>query len=206
MELAVKTLAGKAAGKITVDDAIFGIDDIRDDILQRTVRWQLAKRQAGTHKTKTRSEIARTTKKYIRQKGSGGARHGSRNAPIFVGGGTVFGPSPRSHAFHLPRKVRRGALRSALSQKVGEGKLKVVDSFVMEHPKTRQALAHLAALGVNRALVIDIDNETLKLSIRNVPTSKFLMTGGLNVRDLVHYDHVVITEAAVREIDGALKR
>ena len=85
-------------------------------------------------------------------------------------------------------------------------KVKVVDSFVMEHPKTRQALAHLAALGVNRALVIDIDNETLKLSIRNVPTSKFLMTGGLNVRDLVHYDHVVITEAAVREIDGALKR
>ena len=96
MELAVKTLAGKAAGNITLDDAIFGIEEIRGDILQRTVRWQLAKRQAGTHKTQTRGEVSRTTKKYIRQKGSGGARHGSRNAPIFVGGSVAHGPQPRS--------------------------------------------------------------------------------------------------------------
>ncbi len=205
MKLEVYNLQNKKVGDVDVSDEVFGAE-VKPHLHHEVVRYQLARKRAGTHATKTRGEVNRTTRKMYKQKGTGNARHGSRKAPIFVGGGTVFGPTPRNHAFHLPRKVRRGALRSALSQKVGEGKLKVVDSFVMEHPKTRQALAHLAALGVNRALVIDIDNETLKLSIRNVPTSKFLKTGGLNVRDLVHYDHVVITEAAVREIDGALKR
>ena len=129
MELAVKTLAGKAAGNITVDDAIFGIDEIRDDILQRTVRWQLARRQAGTHKTKSRGEVNRTTKKYIRQKGSGGARHGSRNAPIFVGGGIAHGPRVRSHAHDLPKKIRKMALAHALSSKVkGEAILVLMSS------------------------------------------------------------------------------
>ena len=130
MELAVKTLAGKAAGNITVDDAIFGIDDIRDDILQRTVRWQLARRQAGTHKTKSRGEVNRTTKKYIRQKGSGGARHGSRNAPIFVGGGIAHGPRVRSHAHDLPKKVRKMALAHALSSKVKGEAILVLDEAV----------------------------------------------------------------------------
>lgn len=205
MKLEVYNLQNKKVGDVDVSDEVFGAE-VKPHLHHEVVRYQLARKRAGTHATKTRGEIKLTTRKMYKQKGTGNARHGSRKAPIFVGGGVVFGPTPRSHAFHLPRKVRRGALRSVLSQKVGEGKLKVVDRFEMERPKTRQALAHLAELGAERALVIDIDNETLKLSIRNVPTSKFLKTGGLNVRDLVHYDHVVITEAAIREIDGALKR
>ena len=103
MELAVTTLAAKKAGKVELDDAVFGIEEIRGDILQRMVRYQLAKRQAGTHKTQSRSEVSVTTKKYIRQKGSGGARHGSKNAPIFVGGGVAHGPRVRSHAHDLPK-------------------------------------------------------------------------------------------------------
>jgi large subunit ribosomal protein L4 len=124
---------------------------------------------------------------------------------VRYGGGTVFGPTPRSHAFKLTRKTRRAAVRSALSQKVAEGKLKVVQSWAMDTPKTRAAVQQLEKLGAARALVIDVENRELGLSIRNLPTSKFLQTVGINVRDLVHYDHVVITEAAIREIEGALK-
>ena len=137
MELAVKTLAGKAAGKITLDDAIFGIEDIRKDLLHRTVRWQLAKRQAGTHKTQTRSEVSVTTKKFIRQKGSGGARHGSRNAPIFVGGGVAHGPRVRSHAHDLPKKVRKLALAHALSSKVVAQSIMVIDAATLKEAKTK---------------------------------------------------------------------
>ena len=154
MELAVKTLAGKAAGNITLDDAIFGIEDIRKDLLHRTVRWQLAKRQAGTHKTKTRSEVARTTKKSIRQKGSGGARHGSRNAPIFVGGGTAHGPRVRSHAHDLPKKVRKLALAHALSSKVVADMIMVIDVAVLKEAKTKDLAAHFAGLGIENALII----------------------------------------------------
>ncbi|WP_290489525.1 50S ribosomal protein L4, partial [Hyphomonas sp. UBA3988] len=144
MELAVKTLAGKAAGNITVDDAIFGIEDIRGDILQRTVRWQLAKRQAGTHKTQTRGEVSRTTKKYIRQKGSGGARHGSRNAPIFVGGSVAHGPKVRSHAHDLPKKVRKMALAHALSSKVKADAVIVLDEAILSAPKTKELVGQFA--------------------------------------------------------------
>ena len=149
MELSVKTLAGKAAGKIELDDAIFGIDEIRGDILQRTVRWQLARRQAGTHKAKSRSEVNRTTKKSIKQKGSGGARHGSRNAPIFVGGGAAHGPRVRSHAHDLPKKIRKMALAHALSSKFKDSAIMVIDKAEMDAGKTKDLVAAFKGLGID---------------------------------------------------------
>ncbi|MCA8904513.1 MAG: 50S ribosomal protein L4 [Hyphomonas sp.] len=202
MELAVKTLAGKAAGKITVDDAIFGIDDIRDDILQRTVRWQLAKRQAGTHKTKTRSEIARTTKKYIRQKGSGGARHGSRNAPIFVGGGTAHGPRVRSHAHDLPKKIRKMALAHALSSKVKADSILVLDEAVLKSAKTKELAGQFAGLGIENALIISgvsVDENFAKAA-RNIPNIDVLPVAGLNVYDILRRKTLVITKEAAEGI------
>ncbi len=204
MKLDVYNLDNAKVGEIDVSDEVFAVE-VKPHLHHEVVRWQLAKRRRGTHKVKGRSEIVGTTHKIYRQKGTGNARHGSRKAPIFSGGGVVHGPSPRNHAFKLPKKVKRGALRSVLSQKVGEGKLKVVQAFELSEPKTKLALAHLARLGAERALVVDVDNETLKLSVRNLPTSKFLRSVGINVRDLVHYDTLVITETALREIDGVLK-
>lgn len=204
MKLDVYNVQNSKVGEVEVSDEVFATE-VKPYLHHEVVRYQLAKRRAGTHSTKTRSEVAGSTRKLIKQKGSGGARHGSIKSNLYPGGGVIFGPRPRSHAFDLTKKMRRGALRSVLSQKVVEGRLKVVDRWEMAAPKTKQVLATLTQLGATRALVIDLDNETLKLSIRNLPKSKFLRSEGINVIDLVHYDTVVITEAAVRAIDGVLK-
>jgi large subunit ribosomal protein L4 len=204
MKLNVYNLNNESVGEIDVADEVFGAE-VKPYLHHEVVRYQLAKKRAGTHATKTRGQIAGSTRKLYKQKGTGRARAGSIKSPVRYGGGTVFGPTPRSHAFKLTRKTRRAAVRSALSQKVAEGKLKVVQSWAMDTPKTRAAVQQLEKLGAARALVIDVENRELGLSIRNLPTSKFLQTVGINVRDLVHYDHVVITEAAIREIEGALK-
>ena len=209
MELAVKTLAGKAAGNITVDDAIFGIEDIRGDILQRTVRWQLAKRQAGTHKTQTRGEVSRTTKKYIRQKGSGGARHGSRNAPIFVGGSVAHGPKVRSHAHDLPKKVRKMALAHALSSKVKADAVIVLDEAILSAPKTKELVGQFAGLGIENALIISgtTVDENFAKAARNIPNVDVLPVAGLNVYDILRRKKLVITKEAAKGIkarfDGA---
>ena len=209
MELAVKTLAGKAAGNITVDDAIFGIEDIRGDILQRTVRWQLAKRQAGTHKTQTRGEVSRTTKKYIRQKGSGGARHGSRNAPIFVGGSVAHGPKVRSHAHDLPKKVRKMALAHALSSKVKADAVIVPDEAILSAPKTKELVGQFAGLGIENALIISgtTVDENFAKAARNIPNVDVLPVAGLNVYDILRRKKLVITKEAAEGIkarfDGA---
>ncbi|CUS57670.1 MULTISPECIES: 50S ribosomal protein L4 [unclassified Hyphomonas] len=209
MELAVKTLAGKAAGNITVDDAIFGIEDIRGDILQRTVRWQLAKRQAGTHKTQTRGEVSRTTKKYIRQKGSGGARHGSRNAPIFVGGSVAHGPKVRSHAHDLPKKVRKMALAHALSSKVKADAVIVLDEAILSAPKTKELVGQFAGLGIENALIISgtTVDENFAKAARNIPNVDVLPVAGLNVYDILRRKKLVITKEAAEGIkarfDGA---
>ena len=209
MELAVKTLAGKAAGNITVDDAIFGIQDIRGEILQRTVRWQLAKRQAGTHKTQTRGEVSRTTKKYIRQKGSGGARHGSRNAPIFVGGSVAHGPKVRSHAHDLPKKVRKMALAHALSSKVKADAVIVLDEAILSAPKTKELVGQFAGLGIENALIISgtTVDENFAKAARNIPNVDVLPVAGLNVYDILRRKKLVITKEAAEGIkarfDGA---
>jgi large subunit ribosomal protein L4 len=154
MKLDVITLDNGTAGSVDVSDAVFGLEEIRNDILARVVNWQLAKRRAGTHKVQTRNENSRTGKKMYKQKGSGGARHGSRRAPQFVGGSRAFGPVVRSHAFDLPKKVRALGLRHALSSKVKSGSLIILDQAIVDAPKTQSLLASFEKLGLKNALFI----------------------------------------------------
>lgn len=206
MKLEVKTLAAESAGKIDLDEAVFGIEEIRADLLQRAVKWQLAARQQGTHKTKGRSEIARTKKKFGRQKGGGGARHGARSAPIFVGGGRAHGPRVRSHAHELPKKVRSLALRHALSSKLGSDNLLVIDDAVLEAPKTKALRQSFEGLGLNNALIISGEtvNENFALAARNLPCIDVLPAQGLNVYDVLRRDTLVLTKAAVEKIHERL--
>ncbi len=202
MKLTVTNLDAGSAGEIELDDAIFGLTEIRGDILQRCVTWQLAKRRAGTHKIKTRNEVARTGKKMYKQKGTGGARHGSRKAAQFVGGAKVFGPVNRSHEFSLPKKVRAMALRHALSSKALAGSLVVVDTAAVDEPKTAALRARFATLGWTNALVIagpQVD-ANLKLAARNIPLVDVLPDAGLNVYDVLRRDKLVLTRAAVEAI------
>jgi large subunit ribosomal protein L4 len=198
----VKLDAGKA-GSIDLDDAVFGIEEIRADILQRAVKWQLSRRQAGTHKTKERSEIKRTKKKMYRQKGTGGARHGARSAPIFVGGGVAHGPRVRSHATDLPKKVRALALKHALSSKAGAKQLVILDEARLDAPKTKALSDHLGKLGLTNALVIDGEtlDENFARAARNIPLIDVLPAQGLNVYDVLRRDTLVLTKAAVEKIN-----
>jgi len=204
MELSVKTLEGKAAGKATVDDAVFGIEEIRGDVIQRMVRYQLAKRQAGTHKTQERGDVSVTTKKYIRQKGSGGARHGSKNANIFVGGAVAHGPRVRSHAHDLPKKVRKMALAHALSSKVKNDALLVLDKVELKDAKTKDLSAKLAKLGLSNALIIggaELDANFAKAA-QNIPNVDVLPAAGLNVYDVLRRKTLVLTKDALESIDA----
>ena len=199
----IKLDAGKA-GSLDLDDAIFGIEEIRGDILQRAVKWQLSRRQAGTHKTKERAEIKRTKKKMYRQKGTGGARHGARSAPIFVGGGVAHGPRVRSHATDLPKKVRALALKHALSSKAGAKQLVILDEARLDAPKTKDLTAKLEKLGLNNALVIDGEelDENFARAARNIPLVDVLPAQGLNVYDVLRRDTLVLTKAAVEQINA----
>jgi len=204
MKLDVKTLAGASAGQIELSDAVFGIDEIRGDILARCVNWQLAKRRAGTHKVQTRNENSRTGKKMYKQKGTGGARHGSRRAPQFVGGSRAFGPVVRDHGFDLPKKVRALALRHALSSKVKSGSLVVLEDVAVDSPKTAALLAQLQGLGLKNALFIagpEVDNG-FKLAARNIPLVDVLPNAGLNVYDVLRRDTLVLTRAAIEAIEA----
>jgi large subunit ribosomal protein L4 len=204
MKLDVVTLAGAKAGQIDLSDAIFGIGDIRLDILARCVNWQLAKRRAGTHKVQTRNENSRTGKKMYKQKGTGGARHGSRRAPQFIGGSRAFGPVVRSHEFDLPKKVRALALRHALSSKVKSGSLIVLEEAVAETPKTAALKAQFEALGLKSALVIAGPevNGDFGLAARNLPHIDVLPNAGLNVYDVLRRDTLVLTRAAIEGIEA----
>ncbi len=202
MKIDVIKLDGGKGGSIELPDDIFGIEDIRADILQRVVTWQLAKRRAGTHKIKTRNEIARTGKKMYRQKGTGGARHGDRKASQFVGGAKTHGPVLRSHEVSLPKKVRAMGLKHALSSKAKAGTLVVMDSFTLESGKTAGLRASLAKIGLSNALVIagpEVDGN-LKLAARNIPNLDVLPSAGLNVYDILRRDTLVLTRAAIDAI------
>ena len=204
MKLDVINLDGGKGGQIDLPDDIFGIEDIRADILQRVVTWQLAKRRAGTHKIKTRNEVARTGKKMYRQKGTGGARHGDRKAAQFVGGAKVFGPVVRSHEVNLPKKVRAMGLRHALSSKAKAGALVVMDSFALDSAKTAGLKASLAKMGLANALVIagpEVDGN-LKLAARNIPYFDVLPSAGLNVYDILRRDTLVLTRSAIDAISA----
>jgi large subunit ribosomal protein L4 len=202
MELQVKTLAGEAAGTVTLSDDIFGLEP-RADILQRMVRYQQLKRQQGTHKTKGRSEIKATSKKMYRQKGTGSARHGNKAAPQFRGGGKAFGPVVRSHAIDLPKKVRALALKHALSVKARSDAIVVLEDLATAEGKTKLLLAKFAGLGLANALIIggaEID-ENFGRAARAIPQIDVLPIQGINVYDILRRDTLVLTKAAVEALE-----
>ena len=204
MKLDVIKLDGAKGGSIELSDAVFGIDEIRGDILQRMVTWQLAKRRAGTHKIQVRNEVSRTGKKMYKQKGSGGARHGSRRAAQFVGGAKAHGPVVRSHAFDLPKKFRALALRHALSSKIKTGSLVILDAAVLTDPKTAALRAQFDTMGLKNALIIagaEVDNN-FALAARNIPNVDVLPNAGLNVYDVLRRHTLVLTKDAVDAINA----
>jgi len=206
MEFKIKTLEGEDAGSVTVADSIFGLEP-RPDILQRCVNWQLAKRQAGTHAVKNRADITRTGKKIYRQKGTGGARHGSARANLFRGGGRAFGPVVRSHAIALPKKVRALALRHALSAKVKDGDVIVIDKAILADLKTKSLKTHFGSLGLTNALIIDgaqIENN-FRLAARNIPNVDVLPVQGINVYDIMRRTKLVLTKAALDALEARFK-
>ncbi len=206
MKLDVIKLDGKKAGSVDLGDEIFGLEP-RADILHRVVRWQRNKAQAGTHKVKTRSETSYSTKKIYRQKGTGGARHGSRNAPIFRGGGIYKGPTPRSHAHDLPKKFRKLGLKHALSSKAATGNLVILDEASANDAKTAALAKQVAELGWSRALVIDGAevNENFARAAANLPGVDVLPSMGANVYDILKRDTLVLTKAGVEALEARLK-
>ncbi len=206
MKLDVIKLDGGAAGDVELSEDIFGLEP-RSDILHRVVRWQRNKSQAGTHKVKTRSEVKYSTKKIYRQKGTGGARHGARSAPIFRGGGIYKGPTPRSHAHDLPKKVRKLGLKHALSAKVATGNLVIIDVAAMDEAKTKILARQVKELGWKRALVIDgADvNDNFARAAANIEGLDVLPTIGANVLDILKRDTLVITKAGVEALEARLK-
>jgi large subunit ribosomal protein L4 len=206
MKLDVIKLDGGKAGSVDLGDEIFGLEP-RADILHRVVRWQRAKAQAGTHKVKTRSETSYSTKKIYRQKGTGGARHGDRNAPIFRKGGVYKGPTPRSHAHDLPKKFRALGLKHALSSKAATGNLVVIDTADLAEAKTSTLAKAMKNLGWKRALVIDgaVVNENFARAAANIQDLDVLPSMGANVYDILKRDTLVITKAGVEALEARLK-
>lgn len=206
MELKVTTLEGKAAGSVNLPDAIFGLEP-RKDLIQRCIHWQLAKRQAGTHKAKGRAEIWRTGKKMYKQKGTGGARHGSARVPQFRGGGRAFGPVVRSHAIDLPKKVRALALKHALSAKAKDGGLIIIENTSVKEAKTKALGQQFEKLGFASALIIDGAevNEGFRNAARNLPNIDVLPIQGINVYDILRRQTLVLTKAAVDALEARFK-
>lgn len=203
MKLDVLKLDGSKAGSVELDEAIFGVAP-RADILHRVVRYQLAKRRAGTHDTQNRGDVSRTHSKFGKQKGSGGARHGSRNAPIFRGGGVAHGPHPRSHAHSLNKKVRALGMKMALSAKAAEGSLIILDQAALDAPKTKVLLENFGKLGLTNALVIggaQVDTN-FQLAARNVPNVDVLPAAGLNVYDVLRRHKLVLSREAIEAISA----
>jgi large subunit ribosomal protein L4 len=205
MKVAVKTLENKDLGELEVSDSVFGTA-IRKDILARMVQYQLAKRRAGTHKTKTVSEISGTTKKPWKQKGSGRARAGSLRSTQFRGGSTIFGPVVRSHAIDLPKKVRNLALRIALSAKQAEGKLFILDSLQVKEAKTKNLVAIFANFGFVKPLFIggEILDEGFAKAARNIKHVDILPQQGANVYDILNHKELILTKEAVAFLEARL--
>ena len=203
MDIQVTSLDGADAGSLSLKDDIFGLEP-RADILHRMVRYQQLKAMAGTHDVKHRSEGTRTGKKFVKQKGSGGARHGDRKAPQFRGGGRAFGPTPRSHAIDLPKKVRALALKHALSAKAQAGELTIVDTLLTQAPKTAALLLQFGKLAWSNALIIDGTDldKNFALAARNIPHIDVLPIEGINVVDILRRDRLVLTKAAVEALEA----
>lgn len=206
MKIAVTTLDNKKAGEIELADEVFGLP-ARKDILARMVRWQLAKRQQGTHDTKEIGEIRGGGRKPWRQKGTGRARQGSIRSPQWRKGAVIFGPTPRSHAHALPKKVRKLALKTALSAKQADGKLVILEGFEIKEAKTKEVAKRFAKFGWSSVLVIDgpAVNESFAKAARNIPGVDVLPQQGANVYDILRRDTLVLTRAAVEHLEARLK-
>jgi|TARA_B100000073_G_scaffold261367_1_gene221019 large subunit ribosomal protein L4 len=204
MKQEIKSLENKVLKQIDLNKSIFGLE-VKNDIIHRMIRFQLAKKRSGNHKTKGISEISGTTRKPFKQKGTGSARQGSRRSPQMRGGAVIFGPEVRSHSHKLPKKIKSLALRMALSNKFKEGKLTVVSDFKINKPKTSFLKNLLAKLNINSALFIDGKEieKNFKFAIRNVPMTDFLPITGINVYDIVRRDSLVLSEKA---LDGLNER
>jgi large subunit ribosomal protein L4 len=201
MQIDIVNIEGKKVGEASVADAVFGAK-VKDYLLWEVVKAQQAAKRAGTHATKTRAHVRGGGKKPYKQKGTGNARQGSTRAPNYVGGGKVFGPHPRSYEFTVPKKVKRAALASALSLRVKEKKLVVVDKLSFEAPKTKAMAGILKTLGIERALVVDgKDNANLFKSVRNLARAKVLAPEGLNVYDILNHAGLVIAAGAIKQIE-----
>lgn len=208
MKIDIQTLDAKKAGSIDLDDAVFGIKETRADILQRMVKYQLAKRRAGTHKTLSRGEVNRTHSKLYKQKGTGQARHGSANAPIFRGGGHAHNRLPRDYGHDLTKKVRAMALKHALSAKVNAGELIVLDAIALKEAKTATLLKHLTALNIDNALFIagpEVDANFARAA-GNLHNIDVLPNAGLNVYDILRRTKLVLTPAAVEAIHARFNK
>ncbi|EJT07069.1 50S ribosomal protein L4 [Rhizobium sp. CCGE 510] len=206
MEFNVKTLEGKDAGKVSLSDAIFGLEP-REDIIARVVRWQLAKKQQGTHKAKGRAEVSRTGAKMYKQKGTGRARHHSARAPQFRGGGKAHGPVVRSHEHDLPKKVRALGLRLALSAKIKADDVIVIDNLVATEAKTKALASVFETLGLTNALFIggaELDGN-FKLAAQNIPNIDVLPIQGINVYDILRRGKLVLSKAAVEALEERFK-
>jgi large subunit ribosomal protein L4 len=203
MDIQVTSLDGKDAGSLTLKDDIFGLEP-RADILHRMVRYQGLKAMAGTHDVKNRAEIALTSKKWGNQKGGGSARHGSRRAPQFRGGGRAFGPTPRSHAIDLPKKVRALALKHALSAKAKAGELTIVDTLATKEAKTAALRTTFVKLEWSNALIVDgaTLDQNFALAARNIPHIDVLPIQGINVADILRRNRLVLTKAAVEALEA----
>ncbi|KEO81736.1 50S ribosomal protein L4 [Tumebacillus flagellatus] len=201
-KVAVYNVTGAQVGDIELSETIFGINP-NTHVLHEAVIMQLASLRRGTHDVKGRSEVRGGGRKPWRQKGTGRARQGSIRAPQWVGGGTVFGPTPRSYAYKLPKKVRRLALKSALSSKVNANEIIVLDALNLEAPKTKEMVKILSNLKVEKkALIVSLDaDQNLALSARNIPGVKVVDAVGINVLDLIHHDALVITKDAVAKVE-----
>jgi large subunit ribosomal protein L4 len=210
-KLDVKNISGNSVGSIDLDDTVFGAE-VHEHLLWEVVKWQLAKRRAGTASTKRLGEVRGSSKKVWKQKGTGQARQGSRQAPQWKGGGSVFGPKPRSYEYAMPRKAKKAALRAALSLRAAENQLVVLDSFAIGGPKgsTKSVASALKALGAaqpdRKVLIVDAgSNVNLVHGARNLKSSQWIAPEGLNVYDILRHQTLVVTQAAVASITAALK-
>jgi large subunit ribosomal protein L4 len=209
MELSVLNSKGQETGrKITLSDSVFGIEP-NEHVVYLDVKQYLANQRQGTHKAKQRAEINRSTKKIVRQKGSGGARHGSTKAPIFVGGGRVFGPTPRDYSFKLNKKVKTLARKSVLSSKANSNSIAVIEDFSFDAPKTKSYVAFLKALSADNSktlFVLSDNNNNVYLSGRNVPKANFAKADSLSTYDLINCEKLFISEGAVATIESILNK
>lgn len=204
-KVAVYDITGKQTGEVELNDNVFGVD-VNVPVMHQAVVMQLANQRQGTHATKTRGMVRGGGRKPWKQKGTGRARSGSTRSPIWVGGGTVFGPLPRSHSISMPRKARRLAIKSALSDKVNCGELLILDEILFEQPKTKAVVKMLSDFNAaeQKALIITEGDETVEKSARNIPGVKAIASTGLNVYDLLYHDKVFITKGAVTKIEEVL--